>query len=116
MAPSLETPPGERCVSLEIEASTSDGTALVRFAGEFDLTGADRAEQALAEVEVNEVVLDLRGLTFIDSTGLRIVLSADARVRDRGGRMLIVRGPEPVDRVFRLALLDERLQLLDSLD
>jgi anti-sigma B factor antagonist len=103
-------------VSLEIEATTSDGIAFVRFVGELDLTAAEQAEHALAEVEVNEVVLDLRDLTFIDSTGLRIVLSAEARARERDGRVVIVRGPEPVDRVFRLAQLDERLHLVDTLD
>lgn len=52
----------------------------------------------------------------MDSTGLHLVLGADARARERGGRLLIVRGPEAVDRVFRLALLEHRLDLVEDPD
>jgi anti-sigma B factor antagonist len=104
-------------VSLKIETTTRDSTAFVRLIGELDITAADQAEHALSEIEAssNDLVFDLRGLEFIDSTGLRIILSADSRARERGGRVVIVRGPPAVDRVFKLALLDERLELVESL-
>jgi anti-sigma B factor antagonist len=104
-------------VSLKIETTTRNATAIVRLIGELDITSADQAERELSEIEarMNDVVFDLRDLSFIDSTGLRIILSADSRARERGGRVVIVRGPAPVDRVFKLALLDERLELVDSL-
>jgi anti-sigma B factor antagonist len=105
-------------VSLKIETTIRGSTAFVRLIGELDLTSADQTEQGLAEIEasISDVVFDLRDLEFIDSTGLRIILSADARARERGDRVVIVRGPAQVDRVFRLALLDERLTFVDTLD
>ena len=77
--------------------------------GELDLATVD-------EAEATTVVVDLRALRFMDSTGLHFVLGADARARERGGRLLLVRGPESVDRVFRLALLDGRLEFVDDPD
>jgi anti-anti-sigma factor len=50
----------------------------------------------------------------MDSTGLRTVLAADARARERGARFVIVRGLEEVDRVFRLTRMDDHLELVDE--
>ena len=60
------------------------------------------------------MVLDLRGLAFIDSTGLRLIVSADARAREQGRRLAVVRGPEAVQRIFRVTRLDERLDMVDD--
>jgi anti-anti-sigma factor len=59
-------------------------------------------------------VIDLRGLEFMDSTGLRTLVSADQRARNAGRRLAIVRGPEAVDRIFNVTRLDERLELVDD--
>jgi anti-anti-sigma factor len=50
----------------------------------------------------------------MDSTGLRIVVSADARARENGRRLVVVRGPEAVQRIFRMTRLDERLEMVDA--
>ena len=60
------------------------------------------------------VVLDLSKLTFLDSTGLRCLVTADERARDEGRRVVIVRGPEPVQRVFSITRLEERLEMVDD--
>ncbi len=62
------------------------------------------------------IVLDLRHLAFMDSTGLRFVLAAGARASGGDRRFVIVRGPQQVHRVFRLALLEDRLEFADSAD
>src|ERR671915_135991 len=54
------------------------------------------------------------GLEFIDSTGLRIVIAADARARKEGRRLVVVAGPPSVHRVFRIALLDRRLEFVED--
>jgi anti-sigma B factor antagonist len=59
-------------------------------------------------------VLDLRGVRFLDSTGLRVILAADSRARRAGRRVQVIAGPEPVHRVFRIALLDQRLEFIDG--
>lgn len=85
--------------------------------GELDLASAEVLEASLKELESSEpdvLVLDLRELEFMDSTGLRAVIAADARARDRGGRLVVVRAPEEVDRVFRLTRMDQHLELVDE--
>ena len=59
-------------------------------------------------------MLDLRRLNFLDSTGLRVVASADARARDEGRRLVIVKGPPAVQRVFELTRLDEHFELVED--
>ena len=73
-------------------------------------------EQALASVEAQQppiLLLDLRDLSFLDSSGLRLVLEADLRARRQGRRLVVVRGPDPVHRVFTVATLDKRLEFVD---
>ena len=59
-------------------------------------------------------MLDLRNLAFMDSTGLRLLIAADTRARQQGRRLTIVKGPEPVQRVFRITRLEERLEIVDD--
>jgi len=92
---------------------------IVRFelAGELDVASASRLDERLAAVALGPDVglaLDLRGLEFMDSSGLRSILRADAQARRDGAAMTIVRGPEPVDRVFALTRLHERLRFVDE--
>lgn len=85
--------------------------------GELDLSTTQQLEEELRRVEAASpaaVVLDLRGLRFLDSTGLRLIISADARARQNGRELILVRGPETVHRVFTITRLDERLQLVDD--
>jgi anti-anti-sigma factor len=59
-------------------------------------------------------VLDLSGLSFLDSTGLRLVVTADQRARDEQRRLAVVRGSESVQRVFSITRLDEHLEMVDD--
>jgi anti-anti-sigma factor len=59
------------------------------------------------------VVLDLRGLTFMDSTGLRLVIRWDTAAHEGGFRFAVVPGQEVVQRVFRLTGMDEHLTVAD---
>jgi anti-anti-sigma factor len=59
-------------------------------------------------------VLDLSELDFMDSTGLRLLIAADSRAREDGRRLTIIKGPEPVQRVFRITRLEERLEIVDA--
>jgi anti-anti-sigma factor len=96
----------------------ADGPAVrLALAGELDIASAGQVERELAQVEQDPpatLVLDLRRLAFMDSTGLRIVVAADARARDAGRRLVVVRGPEAVQRIFRMTRLDERLDMVDD--
>ena len=102
---------------LELKLEEDSGVARVTASGELDLATAEQLEEALKRQERDGppvIVLDLRALAFMDSTGLRTVLAADARARERGGRLVIVRGPEEVQRVFRLTRMDDHLEIVDE--
>jgi anti-anti-sigma factor len=104
--------------ALEIETKAGvDGTAVVALAGELDINTSSRVEQELHRVEgtASTIVLDLRGLSFIDSTGLRLVVTADTRARKHGRRFAVVPGSEGVQRVFRVTSLDKRLDFVSDL-
>ena len=104
-----------------LELNTQDGAnGEVRLAlrGELDISTAQRVEDELARIEASRppaIVLDLRALEFMDSTGLRTVVGADARAREQGRRLTIVRGPDAVQRIFSVTTLDERLEIVDDL-
>jgi anti-sigma B factor antagonist len=103
--------------SFEVAVSQADGARLVRLTGEFDLAGVDGFERKLQGEpgpQEDTLVLDLRGLTFIDSSGLRAVVMVDHRVRAEGKRCLVIRGPERVERVLDLTGVSERLELVDG--
>jgi anti-anti-sigma factor len=57
-------------------------------------------------------LLDLRGLSFMDSTGLRFVVTADQRARQAGRRLAVVQGPGAIQRVFEITRLGERLDIV----
>lgn len=99
------------------ESHQSDGTVRLALDGEFDLSNAAQVEDALAKIEREHpalLILDLRELTFMDSTGLRVMVSADARARDDSRRLAIVQGPEAVHRVFRITGLDDYLEIVET--
>jgi anti-anti-sigma factor len=90
--------------------------AWVQPFGELDLDSVHRVEAALEGLRDEgcpEVVLDLRGLTFMDSTGLRLVIRWDNAAREGGFRLAIVPGEDVVQRVFRLTGMDEHLTIAE---
>jgi anti-sigma B factor antagonist len=103
---------------LEVETEERDGLVRIVLKGELDLSTVAKVEQELDQAESRRpplIALDLTGLTFLDSSGLRLVVTADERARDDGRRFVIVRGPETVNRVFTITRLGERLDMVDDL-
>jgi anti-sigma B factor antagonist len=102
---------------LTVTAEHEGNSVRVVFEGELDIGGAPAAEEVLHEAEgdaVTELTIDLRGLTFMDSTGLRLVVAADRRARESGRTLRVVRGPAAVQRVFELTGLADKLPLVDE--
>src|SRR5438094_7159538 len=106
----LGAPPFSVTVAADAESTT------VVFSGELDLAGVERARAAIAEAEEHSgmIVLDLSQLTFLDSTGLEVVLRAARRAGELG-RRLVVRRPSPyVKRLFELTAIDQSLDIVDD--
>jgi anti-sigma B factor antagonist len=91
------------------------GAAWVQVAGELDLATSPQFRQTLREAQraVRLVVLDLRELCFIDSSGTHVILDAAQDARRKGDRLLIVRGPAQVDRVLTLTEVCKQVVIFD---
>jgi len=90
----------------------------VAIHGELDLATAAQLDAELARVAeldgVELVVVDLRELVFLDSTGLESIVKFDATARSQGIDLAVVRGPRAVERLFAVMQLDQRLRIVDD--
>jgi anti-sigma B factor antagonist len=102
---------------LDVMTEDRDGLVHVALVGELDLSTVAKVQEELRRVEASSpptLVVDLSKLSFLDSTGLRCIVTADERARSEGRRIVIVRGPEAVQRVFAITRLDDRLDMVDD--
>ena len=101
---------------LDFETTRNGTVAVVSPKGELDLSGAAVLEAELERLaedpELATVVLDMRGLEFMDSSGLRLVVVADMQAREAGRRFALVRGDETVHRVFEITRMSDRLDFV----
>jgi len=103
--------------SLSLETREEGDAVRIALAGELDLSSALTFDEEVRRAEdrlPHTLVLDLRRLRFMDSTGLRLIMSAQSRARTRGRRFAIVQGSEPIKRLFRLAGVNRRLEIVDD--
>ena len=97
---------------VKVVVSERDGTTAILLEGELDLSSADDVREALRGALARgpkRLVLDLSGLSFMDSTGAGVTMDAGLRASLRGVELLIVPGPPAVQRVFEVLDLVERL-------
>ena len=103
--------------SLHCEVVRGDDTATVRPVGALDIATVPVLDEQLAELRdagLHRLVLDLRGLYFMDSTGMRCVLKYDAEARNDGFSIELIRGSRAVQRVFELTGTDAHLPFVDA--
>ena len=94
------------------ETGHAADTDWVRPVGELDLDTEPQLEEAIAaarEEGGSRLVLDLSKLTFMDSTGLRLVIRWDNLAKEHRFEFAIVRGPDVVQRVVRLTGMEDQL-------
>jgi anti-sigma B factor antagonist len=87
----------------------------VHVAGDLNVATAPQLARTLREprLEAPLVVLDLRDLVQIDSSGVHAIVNAAIRTRQAGHRLVLLRGPPNVDRVFTLTGSSGDLQIVD---
>lgn len=98
----------------EMDILHEDGAFVVSLRGELDLSRGPDLEAVLLEAEqsdVTRILVDLGELTFIDSTGLGVLVRAAARARSNGDRLRITSPQDQVASIFRLTELDTHLPL-----
>ena len=103
---------------LRCDVSREDGGgARLRLAGALDLATVPVLEselRTLREAGVRRLILDLSALSFLDSTGLRLIIERDDDARRDGFSLSLVPGPPAVQRVFELTGTAARLPFVDA--
>jgi anti-anti-sigma factor len=106
-----------------VETEFAEGVALASLFGELDQRVADYCEERLADVEMElrhietgrrHVVVDLRGLTFIDGIGVHTLVRAHMRSRVGGWKLTLVHGPPSVDEAFTPPFIEALFDWIDS--
>lgn len=107
-------------MTIELHSESLSGRrTLVRASGEVDLATAPDLAAALDDARASglDVVLDLAGVTFIDTSGVRAMLDARRRINDDGSDLTVVAPPDsPSRRLLELTELVESLSVVDSVD
>ena len=101
---------------LSFQTTIAGDRAVITLQGELDVAGSGLLESELDRIlsdhSPTTVVFDLSGLDFMDSTGLRLVVLSDAKAREGGWTLELVRGNESVHRVFEITRMAERLNFV----
>ncbi len=91
------------------------GAAWVKPVGDLDLCTTSQLDQSLraAQLAADRVVLDLRGVSFLDSSAYHAIVDASVRARSTGGRLTVVRGPRCVQLAFARVGNPEDVEMVD---
>ena len=105
--------------NFDVEVRDADQAVVIGVTGELDLASSPGLEQELEQrmsAGTQLLIVDLRQLEFMDSTGLSVLVRAHQRATESGQRFAVVRGPQQVQRLLSLTGVAERLTLVDSPD
>jgi anti-sigma B factor antagonist len=94
-----------------IETSRDGSVATVAVKGELDVATSPELIAAIAALEpgYEELVIDLSGCSFFASSGISVLLDENARAAAEGFRLVVVKAPPQVQRIFDLTSLDDMI-------
>jgi anti-anti-sigma factor len=110
--------PAEREGQFHVSVDTDADAQKVILSGELDIATADQLTDALEgaqPVPGTRVVIDLSAVSFMDSTGLRVLIAANRNAAAGDYSLVIVTGDSPAKRVLELTRMDEHMQVVASL-
>ena len=101
-----------------VRSDQREGAVWVAMGGELDAFATSRLREELRQAEAgapNTIVLDLRSVTLLDSSGLAVLLAADERARGAGRRLAVVTsGSAAVESTFAALGVDQHHEVLDD--
>ncbi|MBC7550830.1 MAG: STAS domain-containing protein [Cellulomonas sp.] len=106
-------------MELSVTSAARGDLTVVVVAGEVDVYTASVLREKLSEVidgDHADVVVDLTGVGFLDSTGLGVLVGALKKVRGFGGRLQLVIDQEKVMKVFRITALTQVFTIHETLE
>jgi anti-sigma B factor antagonist len=90
---------------------------MLTVTGELDLVSSPLLERELGRAygsDADLIALDLRGLEFMDSTGLHLLVRAQRRAEQAGRRLALIKGSEQVQRVLELTGVGDLVRIVAS--
>lgn len=96
----------------------SDTIRKITLAGRFDIAGAQAIDIRFSGLTANQhaVIVDMSGVDFLASIGIRTLVMAAKGVSQRGGRMVLLNPDDNVTRVLETAGIDSLIPISRSLD
>jgi anti-sigma B factor antagonist len=104
-------------MSFEAHTERVGAAAVVSFVGELDIASEAPAREAFASALMDEgdvLVADLRRLTFLDSSGVRVLLVAHLHATKKGMRFGVARADGMVRRLLEVTRIHERFPVVDD--
>jgi anti-sigma B factor antagonist len=100
-----------------VDVQRRSDVAIVRPQGELDMATAETLRAALDAVEnAGRLVLDLRGLSFVDSSGLHLLVALHERAQRDGFQLTLIAPAAPANKAIRLSGLDQALPFVAADD
>jgi anti-sigma B factor antagonist len=103
-----------------VEVRSDERATVLAIGGELDLASSPALESELERAfnagDASMVIVDLRELEFMDSTGLSVLVKANQRSQEAGRRFGLVNGSRQVQRLLSLTGVAERMTVADSLE
>jgi anti-sigma B factor antagonist len=102
--------------NFRVDVRSENGAPLLSVKGELDLASSPALEEEVERAVADAaplIIIDLRELEFMDSTGLSVLIRAHQRTQERGHRLAIVNGSRQVRRLLSLTGVAERLTIVD---
>ena len=99
-----------------VEVQNQDQATVIAVSGELDLASSPALQEELDRVSASDsqlLIIDLRELDFMDSTGLSVLVRAHQRAEEQGRRLAMVKGPQQVQRLLSLTGVADRLTLIE---
>jgi anti-sigma B factor antagonist len=104
-------------MELEIQTDSSGDVCVIKLAGEVDVYTAPRLKEALIEqiaAGCAKILVDLDEVSFIDSSGLGVLVGGLRRAKERDGAIRLVCTRESILKIFRITGLDKVFPMFDT--
>jgi anti-anti-sigma factor len=100
-----------------VEVRDDERAVVIGVSGELDLASSPELERELERgisSGAELLIIDLRRLEFMDSTGLSVLVRAHQKATESGKRLAVVKGPQQVQRLLSLTGVADRLTVVDT--
>jgi anti-sigma B factor antagonist len=100
-----------------LEVQSQGKATVIAVRGELDLASSPALQEELDRVSASDaemLIIDLRELDFMDSTGLSVLVRAHQRAEEQGRQLAVVKGPQQVQRLLSLTGVSDRMTVVDN--